>query len=271
MNSLGGTVLEDLTAGLEEFNRDPDQFVAIVTGTGDRAFCAGGDLKEMASRAASRGQLPVAPRADLAGLSACEKVTIAAINGVAVSGGFELSLCCDIRIASPNATFGVFEVKRGILAAVAVNVLPRLIPIGAAMDLLLCGTMLSADDALRIGLIQEIVPLDQLVESALKRADMVAKNSQAAVWGTKQIVNYWRNAFLTEQQLFYQAISHRVLLLATCSRVHVLLPKSVNPLSATSGRTRMSLRKSRTTIPPTSQEVVPNVEVNMSIHSRWPQ
>jgi enoyl-CoA hydratase/carnithine racemase len=212
MNALGGTVNADLTAGLKEFEADPDQYVAILTATGDRAFCAGGDLKEMAEGASSGSRMPISPQPDIAGLAACEKVTIAAVNGLAVAGGLELAISCDIRIAAEHAWFGVFEVKRGILAGVAVNVLPRLVPMGVAMDMMLAGERLSADDAFRVGLVQAVVPRDKLLETALARADTIATHSQAAVWGTKQVLKFWRDALMAEQQRYYQAVVHRVLL-----------------------------------------------------------
>jgi enoyl-CoA hydratase/carnithine racemase len=212
MNSLGGTVMADLSAGLAEFQQDPDQYVAVITGAGDKAFCAGGDLKEMAEGAASGSRLPMSSGPDIAGLAACEKVTIAAVNGLAIAGGLEVAISCDIRIASENAWFGVFEVKRGILAGVAVNVLPRLMPMGAVMDLMLSGDRLTAEEAHRLGLVQRVVPHEKLMETALEKADMIAQNSQAAVWGTKQVLTFWRNALLAEQQRYYEAVVHRVLL-----------------------------------------------------------
>ena len=212
MNALGASLLTDLQAGIQEFQNDPDQYVAIITGAGDKAFCAGGDLKEMAASASGGKRLPMSPAPDIAGLAACDKVTIAAVNGLAIAGGLELAICCDIRIASDNAWFGVFEVKRGILAGIAVNVLPRLMPMGAVMDLMLSGDRLTAEEAHHLGLVQKVVPHDNLLETALAKAEMIAQNSQAAVWGTKQVLKFWRDAMMGEQQRYYQAVMHRVLL-----------------------------------------------------------
>jgi enoyl-CoA hydratase/carnithine racemase len=139
-------------------------------------------------------------------------VTIAAVNGLAAGTGTELAICCDVRIAADNAWFGLPEVKRGIIAGVAVNVLPRLMPIGAVMELMLTGDRLTADEAFRLGLVQRVVPRDKLMETALERAETIAKNSQAAVWGTKQILKFWRDALIAEQQRYYEAVVHRVLL-----------------------------------------------------------
>lgn len=212
MNSLGGTVMSDLSAGLKEFQEDPDQYVAVITGAGDKAFSAGADLKEVAANVSAGTQLPVSRGPDISGIAACEKVTIAAVNGLAVAGGLEIAISCDIRIASEKAWFGVFEVKRGILAGVAVNVLPRLMPMGAVMDLMLSGDRLSAEDAHRLGLVQRVVPHEKLLETTLEKAEMVAQNSQAAVWGTKQVLKFWRDAMMAEQQRYYEAVIHRVLL-----------------------------------------------------------
>src|ERR1700722_8677390 len=114
MNALGGTLSSELQAGLREFEDDPEQYVAIITGAGEKAFSAGGDLKEMAERAAGGSAMPVADHPDSNGIAASNKITIAAINGLAVAGGLELAISCDIRIASDKAWFGVFEVKRGL-------------------------------------------------------------------------------------------------------------------------------------------------------------
>jgi enoyl-CoA hydratase/carnithine racemase len=212
MNALSSVMLSDLAAGIREFESDPGQYVAIITGTGDKAFSAGGDLKEMASNAASGSRLPLSRQPDIAGVEACEKVTIAAVNGLAIAGGLELAISCDIRLAADHAWFGVFEARHGILAGVAVNVLPRLLPLGVAADLMLSGERLSAEQARQWGLVQRVVPGDELLQAAIAKADMIARNSQAAVWGTKQVIRFWRNALLAEQQRYYEAVQHRVLL-----------------------------------------------------------
>jgi enoyl-CoA hydratase/carnithine racemase len=212
MNSLSASMLAALAEGIRDFESDPDQYVAIITGAGDKAFCAGGDLKEMASNAADGSRLPLSRNPDIAGIAACDKVTIAAVNGLAVAGGLEVAISCDIRIAADNAWFGVFEVKHGIIAGVAANVLPRLMPIGAVMDLMLSGDRLTAELAHQWGLVQRVVTRDRLLETAIAKADMIAQNSQAAVWGTKQVIKSWRNASMAEQQRYYEAVQHRVLL-----------------------------------------------------------
>ena len=212
MNAIGLADAAELEQGLSDFQADPGQYVAIITAAGDKAFCAGADLKAMATDVEGGGRLPISPAPDIAGIAACEKVTIAAINGLAVGTGTELAISCDFRIAAEHAWFGLSEVKRGIIAGVAVNVLPRLMPMGAVMELMLTGDRLPADEAFRLGLVQRVAPRDKLIETALERAETIAKNSQAAVWGTKQVLKFWRDALMAEQQRYYEAVVHRVLL-----------------------------------------------------------
>lgn len=211
-NSFTRAMIAELTTAVGEFNADPSQSVAIVTGAGTAAFSSGADLKNIAAEVGDGSRLPVHGWPDIAGLSASEKPVIAAVNGLAVAGGCEIAISCDIRIASTTAWFGLFEVKIGVIAGVAVNVLPRLIPIGAAMDLMLSGDRMSADDAYRLGLVQKLVPPEALMDEALRKAEMIAANSNTAVWGTKKIIKQWRDSMLAEQQRFYEAVTHRVLL-----------------------------------------------------------
>ena len=211
-NALNETVSADLAEGIRAFNADPEQYVAVITGAGEKVFCSGADMRDMAANIDSRGELPISKEPDLVGLASSEKPVIAAINGAAVAAGFELALCCDIRIASDTAWFGLFEVKWGIVAGIAVNILPRLVPFGVAMDLLLSAERLSAPDALRLGLVQKVVPPGQLMEEVLRKAEIIAAHSQLAVRGTKKVLKCWRDAHLPEQHAFYETVARRVLL-----------------------------------------------------------
>jgi enoyl-CoA hydratase/carnithine racemase len=212
MNALTRPAVAALAAAMAEFNADPDQYVAILTGAGNKSFCAGADLKAMAEDAESGAALPIATEPDIGGVGASEKPVIAAINGFAVAGGLELALCCDIRIAVEDSWFALFEVARGIMAGVAVSILPRLMPFGAVMDLMLTGDRLPAADAYRLGLVQQIVSHNDLLGAAVAKAEAIARNSQPAVWGTKKVLRFWRDAMLAEQQRYYEAVVHRVLL-----------------------------------------------------------
>lgn len=211
-NALTRAMRTELGDIVRAFNTDPDQYVAIVTGAGETAFSAGADLKEMAHEVGSGDRLPVSAWPDIGGISDSEKPIIAAVNGVAVAGGCEIAISCDLRIASTSASFGLSEVRVGVIAGVGAQVLPRLLPIGTAMDMLLSAERLSAEDAYRLGLVQQLVEPARLMEAAMKKAEAIAANSQTAVWGTKKIMKFWRDAMLSEQQALYEAVAHRVLL-----------------------------------------------------------
>lgn len=212
MNALTTSLIAELAQAVSEFNADPEQRVAILTGAGEKAFCAGGDLQAMGDDPGAGRALPMSHAPDIGGVAASEKPVIAAINGLAVAGGMELALCCDIRIAAEKSWFGLFEVSRGFLAGVAVNVLPRLMPFGAVMDLMLTGDRMPAAEAHRLGLVQQIVPRDNLLEAAVEKAEKIVRQSPSAVMGTKQVLRFWRDALLAEQQRYYEAVVHRVLL-----------------------------------------------------------
>jgi enoyl-CoA hydratase/carnithine racemase len=211
LNSFTSSMTGELTALMQEFNRDPDQYVAILTGAGDRAFSSGYDLHEMAQRTGKGGSIGISS-VDLYGVGSSPKPTIAAINGLAVAGGFELALNCDIRIAAQTAWFGLFEVKRGIMAGVGVNMLARYMPLGEALYLLMTADRLSADDAHRFGLVQRLTPVTDLMDTAMEVANTVASNSQVAVQASKQVAYFWRNLAVREQLDFYRAVNQRLML-----------------------------------------------------------
>ena len=205
-NALSFSLAADIETAIAEFERDNAQRVLIITGAGDKAFCSGADLVEL-----DRGtQLPMAPEQDMMGIGRCEKPVIAAINGLAVGAGLEIAICSDIRLAAESAWFALPEVERGFLAGVAAVTLPRLMPIGAVMDLMLVGDRLAAEDAFRLGLVQQVLPADELMEAALQRAERMSRHSQAALWGTKQAIRYWRNRSLDEHHEYYRQVVQRV-------------------------------------------------------------
>jgi enoyl-CoA hydratase/carnithine racemase len=212
MNSLGGTLSADLTQAMTEFDADPDQYVAIITGAGDRAFSAGADLNDLAARTASGTPSVGVSTVDLWGVGGSPKPVIAAVNGLAVAGGLELSLNCDIRIAADSAWFGVFEVKRGIMAGIAVNLLARYMPLGDALYMLMTADRVTAAEALRLGLVQKVVPADELMAEALRVAEMIAANSQVAVQASKKVAYFWRNLAIRESLDYYQAVNQRLML-----------------------------------------------------------
>lgn len=176
-------------AGLEEawirMNEDSAIRVGVLTGTGPKAFCAGADLKDLipahcaAARAGSRapwsmGGITYEPHFG--------KPLIAAVNGHALAGGTELALACDIRLCSPNATFGLAETKWALIpGAGGTQRLPNCVPLGWAMEIILTGDPIDAETALRIGLVNRVVQADKLVESAVELAHRIASRGPLAV------------------------------------------------------------------------------------------
>lgn len=201
MNALDPATYEEITQAFTDIERDRDVLVGIITGAGDRAFTAGADLKLMHTGDGGDGADSGdggdggagdewAPwRADRwdFGLTTT-KPLIAAVNGYALAGGLELALICDIRIASPNATFGTPEVKWNLLHGFGAYRLPRIIGLSYAMELLLTGEFIDAETALRIGLISRIVPADELLPEAERLAARIAANGPMAVRMTKELV-----------------------------------------------------------------------------------
>ena len=214
LNALGGSMNQDLQAALDDFTVDPAMRCGIVTGAG-RAFSAGADLKEMNERNQDRGAAPrPQPAFDPAGslrISRNPKPFIAAINGLCIAGGLERALECDIRIASSEAFFGLFEVKRGIMAGYAIHHLARMIPFGEAMYILLTGDRISAERALRSGLIQEVVEPDQVMPRAIAIAEMIAANAPLSVEGTKSVAHQWRQLQIDESYRFGSWVGRVVL------------------------------------------------------------
>ncbi len=168
---------------------DPELRVAVLTGAGGRAFCAGADLKEIGSWYRAMTPIQRRERAERApGLGGITrnldpgKPVIAAIGGHCLAGGLELALACDVRIAAEHARFGLPEVKRGIMpGAGGTQRLPRAIPLSAALELLLTGDSIDAARALALGLVSRVVPADRLLDEALALARRIAANAPLAV------------------------------------------------------------------------------------------
>jgi enoyl-CoA hydratase/carnithine racemase len=178
-------VRQGLFDGARQFNDDPDALVLVLTGAGDAAFCAGGDLKEMA-----RMELTVPPPDFLPQFGrniAVDKPTIAAVNGVAYAGGFLLVQSCDLCVAADTARFAISEVRVGRGAPWAAP-LPWMIPPRVAMELLLTGDPISAARAYELGLVNTVVPADDLAKTAQDLAERIAANAPLSVRAAKQTV-----------------------------------------------------------------------------------
>jgi enoyl-CoA hydratase/carnithine racemase len=184
-NALSKGVRDGLWAGFRRFADDDDAAVLILTGAGDKAFCAGGDLKEMSDTA-----LKVPPPDFLPYLQRTvktDKPVIAAVNGVAFAGGFLLAQMCDLVIAADHAKFGITEAKVGRGSPWAAP-LPWLVGPRAAMEIMLIGDPLTAQRAYEIGLVNRVVPADQLRDEALVMATTIAGNAPLSVRAAKQLV-----------------------------------------------------------------------------------
>jgi enoyl-CoA hydratase/carnithine racemase len=185
MNALHPPAHEELDAVWNDFAADPDCWVAILTGAGEKAFSAGNDLKWTVQHG-----LPRMPRSGFAALTSrfdLVKPIIAAVNGFALGGGLEIALACDLIVAADHATLGLPEPKVGLMAAAGgVHRLPRQIPLRIAMGMLLTGRPLSAAEALRYGLVNEVVPKSELMAAATRWAEAIAECCPLSVQASKQ-------------------------------------------------------------------------------------
>ena len=191
LNALNGALLDELSQALDEIAADEDIRVLVLTGAGDKSFVAGADITELATfnslsakHFAQKGhriihklqQLPIA--------------VIAAVNGFALGGGTEIAIACDFIYASENAKFGQPEINLGVIPGFGgTQRLPRLIGTNMAKELIFTGKMISAGEALRIGLANQVVAPEQLMEEVLKTAGVIATKGKVSLREAKQAVN----------------------------------------------------------------------------------
>jgi enoyl-CoA hydratase len=190
-NALGREVRQGLTEAFLEIGANPDIWVALLRGEGGQAFCAGADLKEI-HEADARGEAYIPPMAGRERhifeiVRETYKPVIACINGAAVAGGLELALACDVRVASDDAVLGMPEAKRGMGATFASVVLPRLIPLGLALEMLFTGDYLSAEQARQIGLVNHVVPKAEVEQFAARLAERMAQNAPLSLRRMKEM------------------------------------------------------------------------------------
>ncbi len=184
-NALNRAAREGVRAAFERFNADAGAAVAVLTGAGDKAFCAGGDLKEMADTS-----LKIPPRDHMVYLGRTLKVdkpVIGAINGLAYAGGFLLAQQVDLCIAAEHARFAITEAKVGRGSPWAAP-LPWLIPPRAAMELLLTAEPISAQRAYELGLVNRVVPAGELVNATQQMATAIADNAPLSVQAGKALI-----------------------------------------------------------------------------------
>jgi enoyl-CoA hydratase/carnithine racemase len=195
LNALHAAANAEMRDAFERFRADDEAWVAILTGAGDRAFSAGNDLRATAERNASRtGQRSPERQASapLGGITSgfdCDKPLIAAVNGYALGGGFELAMACDVIVAADTARFGLPEPRVGLVAAAGgMHWLPRHLPLKLAMGLMLTGRQLTAAEAAAAGLVNEVVPLADLAAAADRWAAQMLKCSPVSLRITKRCV-----------------------------------------------------------------------------------
>ena len=213
MNALHPPASMELEKIFDEFESDPEQWVAIITGAGDRAFSAGNDLKYQAS-----GGDMTMPKTGFAGLTSrydMVKPVIAAVNGMAMGGGFEIALACDIIIAADSAVFALPEPKVGLAAlAGGMHRLPRQIGLKRALGMMLTARRVSAGEGMQLGFVNDVVPFDQLMTKARDWAGQILECAPLSIRTTKQVaiqgLNYAKiedamNANYDQMALMFQS------------------------------------------------------------------
>ena len=191
MNAISNQLTSEMMQFLDEVEDDDSLRVLIITGAGEKAFVAGADIKELEERDALIGRRVSRMRQEV--FSRIENLTvpvIAAVNGYALGGGLELALACSIRISSEKAQFGAPEVKLGIIPGDGgTQRLPRLVGLGRAMEMILTGDFIDAQEAYRIGLVNRVVPHEELMEKTMELAQKIAARPPLAVKYAKEAVN----------------------------------------------------------------------------------
>jgi enoyl-CoA hydratase len=192
MNALDQETVDELDRAWVDVRDDDDVWVAIITGAGDRAFCAGADLKKLIP-ALTSGDRPARPPSVSSAVILRDfnlyKPVIAAVNGYCVAGGAEMLCGTDIRIAAEHAQFSIAEVEWGLYPDGSTSVrLPRQIPYAWAMEMLLTGDFITAQQALQIGLINRVVPLAELMPTAIQFAEHLCEGGPLSMRAIKEVV-----------------------------------------------------------------------------------
>jgi enoyl-CoA hydratase len=199
-NAVNNQTVEDIDAALEKIEKNPDLRVMILTGAGDKAFVAGADVNELAKRDTLLGRSETRRRQEVyTRIEQLEIPSIAAINGWAVGTGLEIAMACSMRVASEKAKLGQPEVKLGITpGAGGTQRLPRLVGMGRALEMILTGDPVSAEEAKTMGLVNRVVPHDQVMAEAKKLAGTIAARPRLAIQYSKAAVLRYADGSLSE-------------------------------------------------------------------------
>lgn len=187
MNAINMTAMRELHEAMVDFRDDPELWVGIITGAGEKAFCSGADIKDKLPFMKEHRHSPWAfPTTPMRGLDMW-KPLIAAINGVALGGGLEIALACDIRIASEKARFGTPEVTLGLIPGWGgTQRLPRMLPWCKAAEIVLMGRIIDAQEAYRIGLVNKVVSPEEVMPTAREWAEVICQAAPLAVRAAKE-------------------------------------------------------------------------------------
>jgi enoyl-CoA hydratase len=190
LNALNYDTLCELDSVLESVKSDNDIYCVIITGTGEKVFVAGADISEMKDMDVYKArEFSIYGNKVFRSIELMEKPVIAAVNGYALGGGCELALCCDLRIASHNAVFGLPEVTLGIIPGFGgTQRLARLIGVGRAKEMLYTGSNIKAEEAFMLGLVNKVVPLENLMAEAEAMAGKIVGNAPIAVKYCKEAI-----------------------------------------------------------------------------------
>jgi enoyl-CoA hydratase/carnithine racemase len=187
-NAINGGVSKAMSAIMDELADDADCWVVVITGSGDKAFSAGMDLKAFSS---GEGGDIIGASGGFAGLTMRDfaKPIIAAVNGSALAGGFEIMLSCDLVVAAEHATFGIPEAKRGLIAGAGGLIrMPKRLPMAVALELAMTGDPIDAERAQSLGLVNKVVPAASLLDEAVALAERIAANAPLAVRYSKSVM-----------------------------------------------------------------------------------
>ena len=178
-NAINGAVSRAMSSAMDELAKDPECWVVVITGSGDKAFSAGMDLKAFSG---GEGGDIIGASGGFGGLTQRDfpKPIIAAVNGSALAGGFEIMLSCDLVVAAEHATFGIPEAKRGLIAGAGGLIrMPKRLPMAIALELAMTGDPIDTDRAYVLGLVNKVVPADQVLPEAVALAERIAANAAA--------------------------------------------------------------------------------------------